>query len=139
MKPGIDYTGVGTGALIVNDAGQILMMLRGAKSRNEPHHWNIPGGGVSFGELRADAIVREVKEEVDLDVEIVAELRATDHHIPGDSAAGRAPQYWITTPFVARMHPGQTPRIMEPEKCEELGWFDLDNLPEQWLLASSLV
>ena len=67
MKPGIDYTGVGTGALIVNDDGQILMMLRGPKSRNEPHHWNIPGGGVAFGELRADAIVREVKEEVDLD------------------------------------------------------------------------
>ena len=35
MKPGIDYIGVGTGAVIVNEEGKILLTRRGPKARNQ--------------------------------------------------------------------------------------------------------
>ncbi|WLR57485.1 NUDIX domain-containing protein [Mesobacillus subterraneus] len=33
--------------------------------------WTLPGGGLKAGETFEDAVVREVKEEVNLDVEVV--------------------------------------------------------------------
>jgi 8-oxo-dGTP diphosphatase len=124
MQKGKDYIGVGVGALIFNDKGEVLFMKRGPASRNEVGHWEIPGGGVKFNETRTQAVIREVKEEFGVDVEVVAELHTIDHMIPTDG------QHWVATPFIVKIREGQEPAIMEPEKCETLDWFMLDNLPE---------
>jgi len=34
-------------------------------------YWIIPGGGVEFGENLADAVKREIKEEIGLEIEII--------------------------------------------------------------------
>lgn len=135
LKKGVNYPGLGVGAFIVNDKGEILMGLRGPDARNEPGHWNIPGGGVELGELRSATVLREVQEEVGLRVEIIAELLANDHHIPADPANNKPAQHWVTTPFVVRIAPGQTPKVMEPTTFSEIGWFHIDNLPEPLVIS----
>jgi len=57
------------GALIVNKEGKILL----TKSHKWFDKYTLPGGHIEVGETMKEAIIREVKEETGLDVE-VAEL-----------------------------------------------------------------
>lgn len=129
MKPGKDYIGVGVGAMIFNDRGELLMLKRGPNAKNERGCWQIPGGAVDFGETRAQAIVREVKEELAIDIMVDHELHAGDHLIPNEG------QHWVNTVFVVHIKSG-TPRIIEPEKHEAMGWFPLDKLPSPAALTT---
>lgn len=56
--------------VIKNDSGEILIVRRHPKSRTDPEMWELPGGKVEKGEHFADALVREIKEETNLDVNV---------------------------------------------------------------------
>jgi 8-oxo-dGTP diphosphatase len=56
--------------VIKNSDGEILIVKRHPKSRTDPEMWELPGGKVEMGEHFTDALVREIKEETDLDVEV---------------------------------------------------------------------
>ncbi len=58
------------GALIVNKEGKILL----TKSRKWFDKYTLPGGHIEVGETMKDAVIREVKEEVGLDVEVAEML-----------------------------------------------------------------
>lgn len=44
--------------------------IKRGKPNSLPEYWDIPGGMVEDGELPQDAVVRETKEEVNLDVKV---------------------------------------------------------------------
>src|SRR5215472_4099963 len=54
------------GALISNNEGKILL----CKSPKWFDNYTLPGGHIELGETMAEAVKREVKEEVGLDVEV---------------------------------------------------------------------
>lgn len=54
---------------MVFHAGKILLLQK--KDNAGLHPWEFPGGGVEFGENMVEAALREVKEETNLDVEIL--------------------------------------------------------------------
>lgn len=56
--------------IIKNDSGEILILKRHPKSRTDPEMWELPGGKVEKGEFFTDALVREIKEETNLDVNV---------------------------------------------------------------------
>jgi len=60
----------GTSIIFVNDKRQVLLFLRddkpGIPYRNM---WDVPGGHVDNGETPEQCIVREMKEEMDLNLE----------------------------------------------------------------------
>lgn len=123
MEKGIDYIGVSVGAMIFNNKNQLFLTKRGKKCKNERGHWEAPGGGVKFGERLIDAIKRGMKEEYGVEIDIIEQFPAADHTIPNER------QHWVPTTFLAKLKSGNKPKIMEPEKCEEIGWFSLNNLP----------
>ncbi len=52
-----------------NDKGEILLYLRDNKPDIPfPHHWDLFGGHIEEGETAEEALVREVKEELDYDL-----------------------------------------------------------------------
>ncbi|WP_045520792.1 NUDIX hydrolase [Neobacillus niacini] len=52
------------GAVVLNDEGKILL-IRGPR-----RGWEFPGGIIEVGETIQDGVVREVKEETGIDIEI---------------------------------------------------------------------
>lgn len=126
---GKDYIGVGVGAFIMNPHGHVFLMKRGPGCKNEVGAWIIPGGSVHYGETLRQAVIREVREELGVEIEIDGQLPAYDHMIPNEG------QHWVTNVFPAHIVSG-IPQIKEPEKCTEVGWFPLDNLPSPLAIAS---
>jgi ADP-ribose pyrophosphatase len=61
--------------------GKILLIKRGSEPGRGK--WSIPGGVVELGETLEKAVIREVKEETNLDVEVVRLIDAVDN-IMGD-------------------------------------------------------
>lgn len=123
MKPGVDYIGVGVGAIIINDEGQLFMAKRGSKVTNEAGLWEFPGGSVEYGERLRDALRREIKEEFDIEIEVGPLLDAVDHILPEEG------QHWVSPTFICRVKSGE-PRILEPDKCDEICWYSLEEIPE---------
>ena len=58
---------VGVGAVIVQ-GGQVLIVKR--KYDPLAGQWSLPGGGVELGETLEDSVVREMREETGLDIEV---------------------------------------------------------------------
>ena len=56
--------------IIKNENDEILILKRHPKSRTDPEMWELPGGKVEAGEFFDDALVREIKEETNLDAEV---------------------------------------------------------------------
>jgi 8-oxo-dGTP diphosphatase len=76
--------------LIEIDGGIVLI-----ERNNPPHGWAIPGGFVDYGESLETAAVREAKEEISLDVELVEQLHT--YSDPKRDARGHT----ISTVFIA--------------------------------------
>jgi ADP-ribose pyrophosphatase YjhB (NUDIX family) len=56
---------IGAFAIILDDQDRVLLC-----HRNDYDLWNLPGGGMHLNEAPWECVVREVKEEVGLDVEV---------------------------------------------------------------------
>jgi len=119
MKAGIDYIGVGVGAVIINDNNEILLTLRGKKAKNEKGTWEIPGGAIEFGETLEAGLIREVKEELDIEIDVLKLIQVCDHLIPTEK------QHWVAPSYLCKIVKGK-PTIMEPEKCDKIDWFSLE-------------
>lgn len=66
-------------ALIANVAGEILLLRRVASSRHFAGLWEFPGGKNDPGEEFAAALLREVKEETSLTVELGRGVGVAEH------------------------------------------------------------
>lgn len=88
----------------------------------------LPGGHLEFGESFAECLVREVKEETDLDIRIDAsELAAFAINSPPSEEMGG--KHYLTITLVGRVLPG-SPELanMEPAKCEGWNWVPWEDL-----------
>lgn len=121
MEIGKDYIGVGCGAVILNDKEEILLQQR--NKAPEKGYWSIPGGKVEMFETLGQAIIREVKEETSVEVEIIELLDICNHIVEKEQL------HWVSPSFLCKIIKGE-PKIMEPTKHIEMKWFSLDNLPE---------
>ncbi len=71
------------GAVIENDAGQVLLVRRARPPRQE--EWSIPGGKLEWGEPVHRALSREVEEETGLKIEVAGLIDIVDSFIRNDA------------------------------------------------------
>ena len=119
-QPGIDFPGLGVG-LVIRRGRSILLYRR--TRMPEAGHWNIPGGKVDHMEACVDAACRETEEETGLEIGAIRFLCVSENRFPQDG------HHWVSLIYVTDDFTGE-PRVMEPEKLPEFGWFDIDALPE---------
>ena len=123
MRRGVDYIGVGVGAVIVDAEGRLFLARRGPAAKNERGLWEFPGGAVEFGETLAQALRREMREEYSIEVAVGELLDVADHILPDEG------QHWVSPTFICTIVSGE-PRIQERAKCTEIGWFVLQDVPD---------
>lgn len=124
MKKGFDFTGIAISARCHDGAGNYLMMRRGPGARDEHGRWDFVAGGLKFGETIMDAIHRELMEELNVvprDIEFL-NLQESFREIDGKHS------HWLCIHHKARIDRDKVV-IGEPDKCAEIGWFTMDNLP----------
>jgi 8-oxo-dGTP diphosphatase len=64
--------------LLVNDAGEILLSK---EKIGDFHFTKFPGGGLELGEGTIDCLIREFKEEVAIDIEVLSHFYTTDFFV----------------------------------------------------------
>ncbi len=67
-----------TCAIIKNEENEVLVVQRGKKS-DHPFKWEFPGGKINEGETEEDCIIREIREELFMDIVIRSRLRPVSH------------------------------------------------------------
>src|SRR5437870_413627 len=61
-----------TSIILVNDSNQVLLHLRDDKPTIlYPNMWGLPGGHIEDGETPEQCIIREMKEELDIELKTV--------------------------------------------------------------------
>lgn len=119
-RPGIDFPGLGCGLAIMRD-GKLLLCKR--LKAPEAGHWNIVGGKVDHMERSELAARREAEEESGLSVHSTRFLCLSEQLIEADR------QHWISMIYVTDDVSGE-PQLTEPDKLSDIGWYDLDALPQ---------
>jgi 8-oxo-dGTP diphosphatase len=102
-------------AIIVDEEGNVLACQRPA-GKALALKWEFPGGKVEAGESPEQAIVRELQEELAVDVRILQRLTDVDWDY------GRGP--FCLIPFICEIERG------EPQACEhaEIRWCHRNDL-----------
>jgi len=112
---------VGVGAVIVNKANKILLVLR--KKAPEAGSWSLPGGKVDYMETIENAIIREIKEELGVDIEITQLVCVTNHIIHSEDV------HYVAPTFAAHITNGEVVN-REPHALEKVQWFSINEIPE---------
>lgn len=109
--------------IIKNDEGKILLQRRQG-TKLWPNYLALPAGHVDEGEDPYQASIREAKEELGIDIKfedlinpfVVCRRNKT------------LPPYYDVYFEVSEYN--RNIQIMEPNKCSELVWADINNLPK---------
>ena len=110
--------GVGAAVVVFDDDGRLLMVRRGPHA-TRPGFWSIPAGFVDYGEEIRSAAARELLEETGLVAEIGdVVFAASNFHDPAKLTVG----VWFSGIVT-----GGT--LEAGDDADEVGWFDLDELP----------
>ncbi len=114
----------GAAAIIVNDKGEILL-----QSRADRDKWGLPGGCQELGERFQDTVIREIKEETNLDVnendleliDIVSGSSRRNDYPNGDVVINNTALYCV------RNYSGE---LKWDSESKNMKFFDLEHLPE---------
>jgi 8-oxo-dGTP diphosphatase len=112
---------IGANIIVVNNEGHILLGLR--KNIFGDGTWGLPGGHVELGERLDAAALRELKEETGLAANLDDLMFVRIANQP------RSKEHYLQTCFVLTKYEGE-PTNREPDKCDELKWFNPNDLPE---------
>ncbi|MES3005179.1 MAG: NUDIX domain-containing protein [Patescibacteria group bacterium] len=109
---------VGIGVMILKDGKVLLGKRKGSHAVGE---YAFPGGHFEYMESFTESAKREVMEEAGIEIDNINFLRLLN-------LKTYAPKHYVDIGLIADWKSGE-PQVMEPNKCEGWGWYDLDNLP----------
>ncbi len=118
------HTNIIASFIVLKKDDQVLL----AKRQNTGYHdgdYSLVAGHVELGETYTQAIIREAKEEANIDL-IPNKLVVTyiQHRKSQTDGSERVDAYFLAEEWLGEI------KNLEPEKCSDLNWFSIDKLPE---------
>ena len=114
---------------LCTNAESRLLLVRIASGYPAAGRWTLPGGGVTFGEDPADAVVRELAEETGL-AGIVDSIAFVDSRTrPGEPDRGFGDWHAIRIVYRVVIVGGEL-RDEVDESTDAAAWFSLDEVAE---------
>ncbi|BAU29577.1 8-oxo-dGTP diphosphatase [Aneurinibacillus soli] len=113
------------GAVLVNENDEILCALR-SQAMSLPGMWEFPGGKIEAGESPQDALRREIKEELGIEITVGELIADVTHEYPAVIVR-------LLTYYARMINSEVVPIAAEHEKLEWLGRDELAKL--EWAPA----
>jgi mutator protein MutT len=110
--------------ILKNDDSEVLLSQR-LNTGFSDGNYGLVAGHVENGETATNALIREVKEEIGITVKEDDLCMSHVMYYGSRSAIYQAVFFF----FTATQWQGEIANT-EPEKCSDLRWFAIDNLPE---------
>lgn len=111
---------VGAVVAIFDDVGRVLIVEHVFRT---DHPWGLPGGWISRGEAPAATVAREVREELQLEIEVKELIAAS--RIPATRLANHPSHLGLA--YYARLKSG---RCIPSSEVLSVRWADPDNIEE---------
>ncbi|EKE26649.1 MAG: MutT/nudix family protein [uncultured bacterium (gcode 4)] len=105
--------------LIINDKGEILLLKRWTTS---DEFWTRPGWSVVFKEKVEDALKRQIREELWIEIIVSSIINYGDHLIEAEN------KHWVNFSFLAQIKNWEIQNL-QPDRCSEIKWFSLGEIP----------
>jgi 8-oxo-dGTP diphosphatase len=109
---------------IISIEDKILVVQRGEKMQL-PLKWEFPGGKIEKGESAEDCVRREIKEELDIEIELISSLIPSKFHYIGFSIQ--------LFPFLAKCIKGEIKLtehkqylLLKKNELKSLDWAEAD-------------
>ncbi|WP_433655348.1 NUDIX hydrolase [Nocardia sp. CA-128927] len=118
------------GVQLLLSRGEDVLLARRRNTSFGDGEWNAPGGRLDDGEDVLTAVIREADEEIGVQVDRDDVRMVASMHI--QSPPGQALIVFI---FHTDTWSGE-PRNLEPDRCSELRWFAIDDIPEDTILST---
>ena len=118
--------------MLIMDNNKVLLQKRKG-SKLWPGYYALPAGHINEGENQYDALIREAKEELDIEIDLkniinsYVVLRRNFFEIDGKKLEPYIDYYFEISKYKG------TPKIVEFNKCEELIWSSIEELPEPFI------
>ena len=125
LRKGVDCIGVTCVFLCHDGKGNFLMHKRSKNCRDEVGRWDTGSGSMEFGETPEQAVLREIKEEYCVEAKKLQFCGVRN----ALRMNGETKTHWVALLYVARVNPKHV-SIGEPDKMDELGWFQMNKLPK---------
>ncbi len=119
-------------SFVILRKGNLIAFVKRKNTGHLDGYYGLPAGKVEWKEPYSAAAVREAKEEVGVTItsdNLYSAHLCHRHDLDAD---------WIDNYFEVKEWQGEVINN-EPEKCEEVAWFELDNLPENTIVYVKLV
>ena len=112
-------------AFVINDKGQVLLQKRSANKRFNPNKWALCAGHVDAYESLENAILREIKEEIGIDINPneLAPFGEREFTIRDSNSH-------ITYFYYVKSNLNEEGFIIQKEELSEVKWFDIDQVIE---------
>jgi len=110
---------------IIFDQNQNILVTQRSATMPLPLKWEFPGGKVEPGETAEQSLLREIKEELDLSIQIVSALSPSIHHY-GTKTICLIPFICTIVAGQITLHEHQEYRWLKPDELLNLDWAEAD-------------